>query len=86
MALRGTDIKGEEKVINRSVVLEKASHALSYNNQMEISVDVCISVSIQWMNEECERKDEEVDEDQKKAITMPEWLLLAVKILWCFPQ
>lgn len=70
MALRGTDIQGEEKVINRSVVLEKASHALSYNNKMEISVDVC--VSIQWMKEECERKDEEVDEDQKKAITMPE--------------
>lgn len=39
---------------------------------MEMSVDVSISVSIQWMNEECERKDEAVDEGQKKAIAMSE--------------
>lgn len=72
MALRDTDIWGDEKII--SVVMEKASHAVSYNNKMEIPVDFSISVSIQWMNEECERKHEEVDEDQKKAITMSEWL------------
>lgn len=72
MALRDTNIQGEEKIINRNVIVGKANHALSYNNKIEMSVDASINVSIQWMNEECERKDEEVDEDQKKAITMSE--------------
>lgn len=72
MALRDTDIWRDEKVMNRNVVMEKASHAQSYNNKMEISVDFSISVSILWMNEECERKHDKVVEDEKKAITMSE--------------